>query len=147
MSGKVIIEVPDGPPAHPFLSAAVRAGDFIFVSGHAALLPNRPPSGSGAKWMPGELIAGGIEAETRQTLENLKQALEAAGSSLRDVVKVNTFLRDVDRDFLAYNRIYLEYFPTEPPARTSVGAKIYGNILIEIECIAYAPLARGPEAG
>ncbi len=139
--GKVIIDVPDGPPAHPFLSAAVRAGDFIYVSGHAGLLPNRPPSGAGADWMPGELVDGGIEAETRQTLDSLKQALEAAGSCLADVVKVNTFLRDVDRDFHAYNKVYMEYFPTEPPARTSVGAKIYGNILIEIECVAYAPLS------
>ena len=144
--GKVVINVPDGPPAHPFLSAAVRAGDFIYVSGHAGLLPNRPPSGDGSDWMPGELVAGGIEAETRQTLESLKQALEAAGSCLADVVKVNTFLRDVDRDFHAYNRVYMEYFPTDPPARTSVGAKIYGNILVEIECVAYAPL-REPSAG
>lgn len=139
--GKVVISVPDGPPAHPFLSAAVRAGDFIYVSGHAGLRPNRPPSGSGSDWKPGDLVEGGIEAETRQTLESLKQALEAAGSCLADVVKVNTFLRDVDRDFHAYNRVYMEYFPTEPPARTSVGAKIYGNILIEIECVAYAPLS------
>lgn len=139
--GKVIIAVPDGPPSHPFLSAAVRAGDFVYVSGHAGLRPNRPPSGSGADWKPGELVDGGIEAETRQTLESLKQTLEAAGASLEDVVKVNTFLRDVDRDFQAYNRIYMEYFPSEPPARTSVGAKIYGDILIEIECVAYAPLA------
>jgi enamine deaminase RidA (YjgF/YER057c/UK114 family) len=139
--GKVVIDVPDGPPAHPFLSAAVRAGDFVYVSGHAGLLPNRPPSGSGAEWMPGELVEGGIEAETRQTLESLKQALEAAGSCLAEVVKVNTFLRDVDRDFHAYNRVYMEYFPTEPPARTSVGAKIYGNILVEIECVAYSPLS------
>lgn len=139
--GKVVIDVPDGPPAHPFLSAAVRAGDFVYVSGHAGLLPNRPPSGSGVDWMPGELVEGGIEAETRQTLESLKQALEAAGSCLAEVVKVNTFLRDVDRDFHAYNRVYMEYFPTEPPARTSVGAKIYGNILVEIECVAYSPLS------
>jgi 2-iminobutanoate/2-iminopropanoate deaminase len=145
--GKVVIEVPDGPPAHPFLSAAIRAGDFVYVSGHAALLPNKPPSGAGANWMPGELIADGIETQTRQTLENLKRALEAAGATLQDVVKVNTFLRDVDRDFHAYNRVYMEYFPTEPPARTSVGAKIYGNILIEIECVAYAPLPRDATVG
>ena len=128
-----------GPPT-PLPLRPVRAGDFMYVTGHAAPAPEPPPQRAGGSWLPGETIPGGIEAETRQTLENLKQALEAAGSSLRDVVKVNTFLRDVDRDFLAYNRIYLEYFPAEPPARTSVGARIYGNILIEIECIAYAPL-------
>ncbi|HUG30775.1 MAG TPA: RidA family protein [Candidatus Limnocylindria bacterium] len=140
---KVVIKVPDGPPDHPFLSPAVRAGDLVFVSGHAGLLPNRPPSGEGTTWLPGELIPGGIEAETRQALESIKGALAAAGATLADVVKVNTFLRDVDRDFLAYNRVYQEYFPTEPPARTSVGGKIYGIYLVEIECIAYAPLPKG----
>lgn len=89
--------------------------------------------------MPGELAQGGIEAETRQTLENIKIALEAAGSSLDKVIKVNSYLRDVDRDFHAYNRVYQEFFPTEPPTRTTVGAKIYGPILVEIECIAYDP--------
>jgi enamine deaminase RidA (YjgF/YER057c/UK114 family) len=143
VSRKTVIEVPDGPPGHSFLSPAIRAGDFVFVSGNAGLRPGSAASGSGASWKPGELVEGGIEAETRQTLENIKRALEAAGATLQDVVKVNTFLRDVDRDFHAYNKVYLEYFPTEPPARTSVGAKIYGNILIEIECVAYAPLDRG----
>ena len=65
--------------------------------------------------------------------------LEAAGAGLDDVVKVNSFLRDVDRDFHAYNEVYLEYFPDVPPTRTTVGAKIYGPILVEIECVAYAP--------
>jgi enamine deaminase RidA (YjgF/YER057c/UK114 family) len=137
---KRVYKVPDGPPEHPFLSPVIRAGDFVFVSGNAGLRPGRPPSGAGPTWTPGELVTGGIEAETRQTLENIKLALTAAGAGLDDVVKVNTFLRDVDRDFEAYNRVYLEYFPDEPPTRTTVGAKIYGPILVEIECVAYAPV-------
>ena len=139
---KEVIPVPEGPPAHPFLSAVIRAGDFLYVSGNAGLRPGRPPHGSGGKWMPGELVEGGIEAETRQCIENLKIALETAGSSLEDVVKVNTFLRDIDRDFHAYNRVYQTYFPKDPPARTTVEAKIYGTILVEIECVAYRPLSR-----
>jgi 2-iminobutanoate/2-iminopropanoate deaminase len=138
-SVKRVYDVPDGPPQHPFLSPVIRAGDFLFVSGNAGLLPNRPPSGVDNSWMPGELIAGGIEAETRQTLENIATALKAAGSGLEDVVKVNSFLRDIDRDFHAYNRVYQEFFPTQPPTRTTVGARIYGPILVEIECIAYVP--------
>ena len=138
---KRVYRVPDGPPEHPFLSPVIRAGDFVFVSGNAGLLPGRPPSGEGATWQPGALVEGGIEAETRQTLENIKLALEAAGAGLDDVVKVNTFLRDVDRDFDAYNGVYLEFFPHEPPPRTTVGAKIYGPILVEIECVAYAPIS------
>ena len=89
--------------------------------------------------MPGAIIEGGIEEETRQTLENIRMALEAAGSNLSEVVKVNGFLRDVDRDFHAYNKVYMEYFPTDPPTRTTVGVKIYGLILVEIECVAYSP--------
>lgn len=138
-AGKQVISVPDGPPPHPFLSPAIRAGDFVYVSGNAGLKPGRPPHGVGAKWMPGELVEGGIEPETAQCLENLKLALEAAGCTLKDVVKVNSFLRDIDRDFAAYNKVYLTYFATEPPARTTVEARIYGNILVEIECVAYAP--------
>lgn len=136
---KQIFQVPDGPPEHPFLSPVIRAGDFVFVSGNAGLLPGRPPSGEGSTWTPGGLVEGGIVAETRQTLENIRLALEAAGATLADVVKVNAFLRDVDRDFHAYNEVYLEFFPTEPPTRTTVGVKIYGPILVEIECVAYAP--------
>lgn len=139
MSVRTVILVPDGPPEHPFLSPAIRAGDFLYVSGNAGLLPRRPPTGEGQGWMPGELVSGGIEAETRQTLENVKLALAAAGASLGDVVKVNTYLREIDRDFHAYNRVYMEYFPSAPPARTTVGAKIYGEILVEIECVAYVP--------
>lgn len=137
---KQFFSVPGGPPEHPFLSPVIRAGDFLFVSGNAGLLPDVPPSGEDAGWMPGGLIEGGIEAETRQTLVNIRLALEAAGATLSDVVKVNTFLRDVDRDFHAYNAVYQEFFPTTPPTRTTVGAKIYGPILVEIECVAYAPV-------
>ena len=89
----------DGPVEYPFLSQAIRAGDFVFVSGNTGLLPGTGESGEGFHWMPGTLIEGGIEAETRQALANIDAILRAAGGSLRDLVKVNTFLRDVDRDF------------------------------------------------
>jgi enamine deaminase RidA (YjgF/YER057c/UK114 family) len=116
----------------------VRAGDYLFVSGFIGTLPGKPASGSGASWVPGELIEGGIEAETRQTLLNIDSALRAAGSSLKDVVKVSAYLRDVDVDFEGYNRAYLEMFPENPPARVTVQAKAYGRTRIEIDCIAYS---------
>lgn len=138
---KQVVHVPKGPPEHPFLSPAMRAGDYVYVSGNVGLLPGRPAHGEKGKgWMPGELISGGIEAQTRQTIENLKIVLEAAGAKLEDIVKINTFLRDIDRDFHAYNDTYAEYFKVDPPARTTVEAKILNNILVEIECVAYAPL-------
>jgi 2-iminobutanoate/2-iminopropanoate deaminase len=139
---KQVVHVPKGPPEHPFLSPAMRAGDYVYVSGNVGLLPGKPAHGEKGKgWMPGVLISGGIEAQTRQTIENLRIVLEAAGATLDDVIKVNTFLRDIDRDFHAYNDTYAEYFTVDPPARTTVEAKILNNILVEIECVAYKPLA------
>jgi 2-iminobutanoate/2-iminopropanoate deaminase len=136
---KQVFEVSDGPSVHAFLSPVIRAGDFVFAEGNAGLLPGRPPSGADSNWRPGELVEGGIEAETRQTLKSIRISLEAAGAGLDQVVNVNAFLRDVDRDFHAYSEVYLEFFPSELPTRTTVGAKIYGLILVEIECVAYAP--------
>src|SRR5579862_8118476 len=136
---QVLASAPGGPPEGSFLSAATRAGDFIYVSGHAGLVPGSCAHGEGRDWMPGEVVDGGIEAQTRATLDNLRIVLEAAGGSLESVVKINTYLRDIDRDFLAYNEIYKTYFPTDPPSRTTVGATIYGKLLIEIDCVAYVP--------
>ena len=130
----------EGLPSYPFLSAIVRAGDYLHVSGQAGFLRGTSPTGSGDDWSPGELISGGVEAQTRQTLENIKCALERNGSTLEDVVKVDAFLRDIDRDFSGYNDVYMEYFPKNPPARTTVGARIYGPILVEIACLAYRPV-------
>ncbi len=135
---KQILET-EGVPELPFFSPVVRAGDFLFLSGTAGLLPGNTPSGEGLDWSPGELADGGIEGQTRQALQNIETALQSVGASLDDVVKVNTFLRDVDLHFMIYNEIYMEYFKENRPARTTVQAKIYGPILIEIECIAYVP--------
>lgn len=132
------INDPAGPPRLESLTHIVRAGDFLFVSGFIGTLPGRPASGSGSSWLPGELAEGGIEAETRQTLLNIESALGAAGSSLRDVVKVTAFLRDVDLDFDGYNRTYLEFFRDKPPARITAQAKVYGRSRVEIDCIAYS---------
>ena len=129
----------EGVPKLPFFSPVIRAGDFVFVSGSAGLLPDNEPSGEGVEWTPGKLVEGGIKAETRQSLENVRTALEAAGAGLGDVVKVNAYLRDVDLHFHEYNEVYMEFFPKDRPTRTTVGAKIYGPILVEIDCIAYVP--------
>ncbi len=143
MSDPIIIHPgPRGPNEYAFLSQAVRVGDFVFVSGNVGNLPGYGQSGEGYHWTPGKLIDGGIEAETRQTLANLEEILRAAGGDLTDIVKVNSFLRDVDRDFHAYNKVYAEHFPERPPARTTVQAKIFGPNLVEIECTAYIPLTR-----
>ena len=91
----------------PYATAVV-AGNFCFVSGQAAIDPatNKP-------------VGGGIQAETRQTLENMKAVLGSAGYSMSDVVKVNVYLRDWD-EWGAMNEVYSTYFPTDPPARATV---------------------------
>jgi 2-iminobutanoate/2-iminopropanoate deaminase len=122
--GKEVITVPNALKL-PF-SAAIRAGDYIFVSGQVGFID------SGGKEVKG------IAAQTRQCLENTKQILIAAGSSLNDVVKVTVFLNNADH-FAQMNEVYQSYFPKDYPARsTVVTGPVVPNMLIEIECIAYS---------
>ena len=112
--------------SHVPLSPAVRAGDFVYVSGQVPTDKN------------GSVVAGGIEAQTRQVLENVKAALALAGCTLDDVVKTTVILEDA-RDFGAFNKVYASYFPKEPPARTTVEARLVIDIKVEIEAVAYRP--------
>ena len=112
-----------GGQALPF-SPAVRAGPFVFVSGQVAMGDN------------GEIVPGGIEAQTRQTLKNVEKALALAGYTLRDVVKCTVWLDDA-RDFWTFNRIYSEAFPDNKPARSTTQATLMIDAKVEIEVIAY----------
>ena len=107
----------------PF-SPAVRAGPFVFVSGQVAMGDN------------GEIVPGGIEAQTRRTLLNVEQALALAGCTLQDVVKATVWLDDT-RDFWSFNRVYAEHFTSAKPARSTTQAKLMVDAKIEIEVIAY----------
>ena len=107
----------------PF-SPAVKAGPFVFVSGQVAMGDD------------GEIVPGGIEAQTRQTLKNVARALALAGCSLADVVTVTVWLDD-SRDFWTFNRIYAEHFPGNKPARSTTQAKLMVDAKIEIEVVAY----------
>jgi 2-iminobutanoate/2-iminopropanoate deaminase len=123
---KKVITVPNAPKL-PF-SPAIRAGDYIFVSGQLGLTDTR-----------GKEIKG-IEAQTKQCLENMKAVLTTAGSSLDDVVKVTVFLRN-ENDFAKMNEVYQSYFVKDSPARSTVAVSlILPSMLIEIECIAYSPI-------
>ena len=122
---KKVISIPDTPKL-PF-SPAIRAGDYIFVSGQVGFIDAK---GSKVK---------GIEAQTRLCLENMKRVLVAAGAYLDHVVKVTVFLRN-EEDFAKMNEIYQGYFPDDKLARsTAVTGLAISNMLIEMECIAYSP--------
>lgn len=112
--------------SHVPLSPAVRAGDTVYISGQVPVGPN------------GQIVEGGIEAQTKQVLENVKAALALAGATMEDVVKTTVWLEDA-RDFGRMNAIYATYFPKEPPARTTVESRLMIDIKIEVEAIAYAP--------
>jgi reactive intermediate/imine deaminase len=114
-----------GGKALPFVKA-VRAGDFVFVSGQV-------PMGA-----DGEIVEGGIVEQTKLTIENVKAALATAGLDLSHVVKVTAWLADT-RDFWSFNRVYAEYFGAALPARSCVRADMMVDCKVEIEAIAYAP--------
>ena len=110
----------------PF-SSAVRAGDFILVSGHGGHTDDQ-----------GKPVVG-IEAQTRQSLEKLGKALELAGASLSDVVQMHVFLKNAE-DWDRMNEVYKDYFPKGLPARSAVvPGLISPDMLVEMECIAYKP--------
>lgn len=109
------------------LSAAVRAGDFVFCSGQMPLDDK------------GEVIPGNIETQTRATLDRLKKVLSSANADLSDVVKVTVWLAD-PRDFNGFNKVYREYFTNDPPARSTVRSELVIDTRLEIEAVAYKPL-------
>jgi len=122
MAGKIVYgSVPERP-----LSPAVRAGDFVYVSGQV------PTDASG------QIVQGGLEAQVRQVMANIEAALKLAGCSLDQVVKTFCILEDA-RDFATFNKVYATYFPKEPPARTTIEARLMASIMVEIDAVAYAP--------
>jgi reactive intermediate/imine deaminase len=121
---------PEGVASLPVFSLAIRSGDFIFLSGQLGAAPNSDPP---------RVVEGGIEAETRQTFENIVAVLDAAGATLEDIIKCTVFLADID-DYAAFNAVYIEYFPSDPPARAALAASgLALGALVELDCIAAVP--------
>jgi reactive intermediate/imine deaminase len=125
------------PPTTTFLSSdetraldlpfsdAVRAGSLLFVSGQIGSLPGTL-----------ELVPGGIGPEARQALENIRSILLRNGSSMAEVAKCTVFLADV-AEWAAFNEIYVDFFPSNPPARSALGANgLALGARVEVECIA-----------
>ncbi len=122
---KKVVQANNAPKAIGPYSAAIKTGEFVFTSGQLGIDPKT-----------GELVPGGIEAETHQALNNLTEVLKAAGSDLSLVVKTTVFLKDIN-EFQRMNSIYAEYFQAEPPARSAFQvAALPKNANVEIEAIA-----------
>jgi 2-iminobutanoate/2-iminopropanoate deaminase len=122
---KKVIQTEKAPKAIGPYSQAIRAGSFLFLSGQIPLDPKT-----------GELVKGDIRQQTRQVLENLKGVLESEKLEMKDVVKVTIFLKDIG-NFNEVNEVYGTYFPSSPPARSTVGvAQLPRDVEIEIEAIA-----------
>jgi len=116
------------PQPHVPLSKAVRANGFVFLSGDASI-----------DWTTRATVPGDIRLQTRRTLENLSSTLTSVGSSLDKVVKTTVFLTSID-DFKEMNVVYAEFFPNDPPARSTiaVAALARPDLIVEIELVALA---------
>jgi 2-iminobutanoate/2-iminopropanoate deaminase len=125
---KTVVFASQAPaPVGPY-SQAVRSGELLFCAGQIPLDPKS-----------GEIVAGGIEEQTRRVLENLGAVLAEAGSGFEHVLKTTIFLADLG-DFAAMNGVYAGYFPSEPPARSTVqAAALPKNARVEIDAIARVP--------
>ncbi len=124
---KSVISTNNAPAAIGPYSQAIKVGNLVFISGQIPIIP-----------ATGEILRGDIKLQTRQALENLKNILEAAGSSLDNVVKTTVFMKDLN-DYTAINDVYKEFFTDKPPARAAVqAARLPRDVGVEIEAIAFS---------
>ena len=114
-----------GGTPRPF-AKAVRAGDFVYVSGQVPALD-------------GEIISGGIVAQTEQVMQNIIEVLASADCGLEHVIKVNCWLDD-PRDFTSFNGVFAKYFTAHPPARSTVQSDLMVDAKVEMDVIAYKPV-------
>ena len=126
-----IVHTDKAPRAIGPYSQAIVFNGMLYSAGQLGLDP-----------VSGDMVAGGVEAQTRQALENLGAILEAAGSSLELVVKTTVFLEDMN-DFAAMNKVYAEFFPAQAPARSALQvARLPKDGLVEIEAVALVSRAQ-----
>ncbi|NPV57201.1 MAG: RidA family protein [Anaerolineae bacterium] len=125
---RTVVVTDKAPKAIGPYSVGVQAGHFVFTAGQLGIDP-----------ATGDLVPGGVQAETRQALENLTAILAAAGTTIGAVVKTTVFLRDI-ADFSAMNEVYAIFFAAEPPARSAVQvAALPKGAAVEIEAVAVVP--------
>lgn len=109
------------------LSRAIRAGDFVFLTGQVPMQDGEP------------MTTGTVEDQTRAILDDIQSTLAKAGCELTDVVKAMVWLRD-RADFAGFNEVYGEYFPVEPPTRSAVVSDLLVDVRVEVEVVAYRPV-------
>ncbi len=127
---KNVVVAEKAPKAIGPYSAGMKLGNMVYTAGQIPV-----------DAATGKVVEGGIEAETRQALTNLKHVLEAAGSGLDYVVKTTCFLADMG-EFAAFNAVYADFFAAQPPARSTVAVKTLPlNVRVEVEAVAYIPEA------
>jgi 2-iminobutanoate/2-iminopropanoate deaminase len=130
--GKKIVHTEKAPKAIGPYSQAIVIEKLVYTAGQVGLDPGTM-----------ELVEGGVEAQTRQVLTNLKHVLETGDSGLNFVIKTTVFLMDM-ADFAAMNAVYSEFFPEKPPARSTVQVSgLPKGALVEIECVALLKSPRG----
>lgn len=129
-----IVSTDRAPKAIGPYSQAVISNGFVFVSGQVPIDP-----------ATGQIVAGGIAEQTARVFENIRNVLEAAGSSLEQAVKTTVYLKDMG-EFAQMNEAYARYFPANPPARATIeAARLPRDVRIEIDCIATAVNGRRPD--
>lgn len=123
-----IIASEKAPKAVGPYSQAVRVGNLVFLSGQIPLDP-----------LSGQLVEGGIQHQTERVFENIRAVLEAAGLTFENVVKTTVYLKNLT-DFVQMNEVYAKYFPSNPPARSTVEvARLPRDVSVEIDAIAVLP--------
>ncbi len=129
MAEKTAVRTEEAPA--PFQGApysqAIRAGDFVFVSGQVGMRPGET-----------QVVGPSIDEQTEQTFANVRAILEAAGSGLDRIVKTTVYLSTLD-DFQGMNEVYRRHVGDVPPARATIAVGLPANALVEIEAVALAP--------
>jgi len=122
-----VVRVASMPVTNPTYSQAIKAGGLLFVAGQVAL-----------DYATGKLVSDDMRGQTRQTLENVRTVLEAAGSSLERVVNVTVYITDWDA-WAAFNEVYSQFFPKDGPAKTTAEvSRLFADALVEIQVVALA---------
>ncbi len=124
MSRQIVQSANAPKPIGPYSQGVITEGRLLYSAGQTGVDPSL-----------GKLVEGGIEAQTEQTLKNLRSVVEAAGSSMDKVIKTTVYLQNMS-DFAAMNGVYATFFPNNPPARTTIAvAALPGGALVEIEVV------------